>query len=287
VSGGADPRPSIALGDALAASDPAAYKRRVAASFDGTDWGYGTGGDFHERLAVRLVVASGVAPGQVVLDVATGTGPVAIAAARAVGPDGRVVGVDLSSGRLALARRNVSAAALANVDLLLGDAERLCFPGDTFDVVLCSSSLAWLPDPRGALAEWRRVARPGGIVGFSCFAETAFPTSALLRAALRTEGVALPDLNAPLGTPTRCRALCAAAGLGVVESHGEQFGRWVGDPAASWEAVWAGNAGRFGIVLSPVALARVRAAYVAAFAEAATDRGLWDDATVLFVVARR
>ena len=79
-------------GDNLAA-EVAAYFDRRSATYDT--------GDFHPRLAARLIEAAGIKEGQTVLDVATGTGLVAIEAARRVGSSGRVVGLDISPGMLA------------------------------------------------------------------------------------------------------------------------------------------------------------------------------------------
>lgn len=77
-------------------------------------------------------------------------------------PDGvRLTGIELSDEMLAIARRR--AAELAQEILLLqGDAQALAFPDASFDTVVCTLSLCSIPDDRKAVAEMKRVLRPGG-----------------------------------------------------------------------------------------------------------------------------
>jgi ubiquinone/menaquinone biosynthesis C-methylase UbiE len=119
---------------------------------------------FFDVLARRLVELAELEPGQRVLDVATGTGAVLLPAAERVGPAGSVVGVDLSEGMLAQAARLVDERRLRNVRLGRMDAERLELPDAEFDRVLCGWGLFLFPEPQRALAEFRRVLRPGGRV---------------------------------------------------------------------------------------------------------------------------
>ncbi len=78
-------------------------------------------------------------------------------------PDVRIVGVDISAGMLEIAGKH--AAELGrDVDLRVGDAQALEFPDSSFDTAVCTLALCSIPDPRAALAEMRRVLRPGGRV---------------------------------------------------------------------------------------------------------------------------
>jgi ubiquinone/menaquinone biosynthesis C-methylase UbiE len=113
-------------------------------------------------LARRMVTLAGVAPSDRVLDVGTGTGIVALEAARAVGPEGAVLGVDLSEGMLAVARAGASMAGLKRVEFQRMDAERLEIPDGAFDVAVSLFAVLHLHRPLVALSEMRRVLRPGG-----------------------------------------------------------------------------------------------------------------------------
>jgi SAM-dependent methyltransferase len=113
--------------------------------------------------APRLVGFAGVRGGQRVLDVACGTGVVAVTAARR---GARVTGLDLTPELLGRAREN---AAIAGVDIEWqeGDAERLPFADGVFDVVLSQFGHMFAPRPDVATGEMLRVLRPGGVIAFS------------------------------------------------------------------------------------------------------------------------
>jgi SAM-dependent methyltransferase len=102
--------------------------------------------------------------GASVLDVGCGSGTITADFAAAVAP-GRVTALDSSPDALDEAHRAVAVRNLSNVDLVAGDVHALDFPDGTFDVVHAHQVLQHLADPVGALAQMRRVCRPGGVVG--------------------------------------------------------------------------------------------------------------------------
>ena len=108
-----------------------------------------------QRQATREILA--LQPGERVLDVGSGPGMLAAEMAAEVAPDGRVVGVDPSESMLALARGRTDAA-----EFVAGDALELPVPDASFDVVVSTQVLEYVEDVAGALAEARRVLRPGG-----------------------------------------------------------------------------------------------------------------------------
>jgi ubiquinone/menaquinone biosynthesis C-methylase UbiE len=114
---------------------------------------------FFAEWAPHLVDLAGVAPGQVVLDVACGTGIVARTAADRLGATGRVVGVDLNDAMLAVARR-----VRPELEWRQGDVRALPFADRSFDTVLCQMALMFFPDRAAALREMRRVVAEGGTV---------------------------------------------------------------------------------------------------------------------------
>lgn len=112
--------------------------------------------------AEQLDIAE-VGEGQALLDVGCGTGTLAIAAARRVGPGGSVVGVDPSPEMVARASGKARRAGVA-VTFMAGAAQALPVPDGSIDVVLCTLVLHQLPGEglHGAFAEFRRVLKPGG-----------------------------------------------------------------------------------------------------------------------------
>jgi SAM-dependent methyltransferase len=172
--------------------------------------------------APRLLERAGVARGESVLDVACGTGIVARTAAPLVGPDRKVVGVDLNEAMLTVARR-VAAACGSEISWRQGDAARLPFADDSFDAVVCQMALMFFPDRVRALAEMGRVAGPGGRVGVCVPARLDDQPAyrLLVEVAARHAG---PEALSLLGTYWSCGDLpslvdwCTAAGLDVVDS---------------------------------------------------------------------
>jgi demethylmenaquinone methyltransferase/2-methoxy-6-polyprenyl-1,4-benzoquinol methylase len=112
----------------------------------------------------RTVRALELTSGARVLDLATGTGDLALLAANAE-PTSRVVGLDPSDKMLEIARAKVEKAGLlGRVELVTGDAETLPFPDASFDGVCMAFGIRNVPDRDRALREMARVTRPGGKV---------------------------------------------------------------------------------------------------------------------------
>jgi len=120
-----------------------------------------------DRASARLVGFAGVSEGQTVLDIGTGTGSAAFAAARLVGPRGLVTGIDVSNGMLSVASRKAASQELSNLRFIMMDASLLEFGGCSFDVVISNLGI---PTYRfhDAVSEAFRVLKTGGSF---CFAE--------------------------------------------------------------------------------------------------------------------
>ena len=112
----------------------------------------------------RMLDMARAGSGARILDVAAGAGGQTIAAARRVGPRGRVLATDISSNILEFASRAARAAGLANVDTRVVDGEELEVGEGAFDAVVSRVGLIYFPDQVRALTGMRRALRDGGRV---------------------------------------------------------------------------------------------------------------------------
>jgi ubiquinone/menaquinone biosynthesis C-methylase UbiE len=118
--------------------------------------------------ASQLIESANPRAGERVLDVATGTGIVARRVAPRVGPNGRVVALDINPGMLAVAHAAAEREGVA-IEWRQGRAEELPFQEGSFDLALCQFALMFFADRPAALAEMYRVLAPGGRLAFSVF----------------------------------------------------------------------------------------------------------------------
>ena len=106
----------------------------------------------------------GLRPGQAALDLGCGPRGILDLLAEAVGPGGRVVGLDADPAHVTAARQYAFSQGLANVEVLAGDARHTGLPAESFDLVHTRTLLVTIPEPAEVVAEMARLARPGGLV---------------------------------------------------------------------------------------------------------------------------
>lgn len=243
--------------------------------------------EFHKRAASRLVEVAKLRSGQQVLDVATGTGLAAVAAAGILGDAGRVLGTDFAAGMLEQAQEKVAGLKLTNIEFELADADQQEFQESQFDAILCSSAIAYFADIPKVLRQWYKALKSGGIVAFSCLAETSPTSSVLFREVVQRYGINIPNPNELLGTQEKCCRMLGSIGFEEIEIAIEQFGFYLQDA----EAAWNGNANSaFGLQEVPRSKQQwehCKQEYLAAVKAAAKEQYLWDDITMFFVVGRK
>jgi ubiquinone/menaquinone biosynthesis C-methylase UbiE len=238
---------------------------------------------FFPFAADRLIVRLNPAPGTKILDVAAGTGAVALAAAQAVGPQGRVCAVDLAEAMLDRLQEKIVKFGIPNIDMHVMDASALDFRRDYFDYAVCSFGIFFLPDMVAGLREWVRVIKPGGRLMFTAFGRPAFqPMMDLFLRRLERHGLRPPDSSKPfagtrLADPARCRELLDTAGLIDAEVATEQLGYHLKDESQWWDVLW--NSGARGWIekLPRTQLESFRAAHLAELRPLCGEQGLWLD----------
>jgi SAM-dependent methyltransferase len=193
--------------------------------------------------------------------VACGSGASALPAAEAVGPTGRVVGVDLAENLLALARAKASRRQLGNVEFRCADMTALGYPDATFDAVVCVFGVFFVPDMDALTAGlWRMVKRGGRLAittwGPDMFAPMYKRWNEALRA-LRPDLVS--DFNPwdRITSPDALRRLFADAGISDVEITPEAGSQPLEEPADVW-TVAAGSGLRWAIAQLGPDAARLR-----------------------------
>ena len=122
-----------------------------------------------DAVSAFVLDAAAPAPGERVLDVGCGGGKTALAAALAVGPEGAVVGADISAPLTELATRRAAEAGAANVSFRVLDMQTDAVGGEAFDVALSQFGVMFFDEPVTAFANIRAHLRPGGRIAFACW----------------------------------------------------------------------------------------------------------------------
>ncbi len=125
-------------------------------------------------LTRALVAAAGLQPGHAILDIGGGSGEPSLTLSTIVGELGRVCYTDPAAGMVETARKEAQRRGLSNITFYQSAAERLPFPGNTFDAVVGRLSAMFFVEPELALREILRVTRPNGRVAFLVWAAREF-----------------------------------------------------------------------------------------------------------------
>jgi ubiquinone/menaquinone biosynthesis C-methylase UbiE len=255
----------------------------IAQSFDARAAHYGRS-NWHLRSAQRLIDLCHLRPGDRVLDTGTGTGFAAFAAARAVGAQGRVIGVDISGGMLREARNALAQSGLTNLEFMPGDATSLAqFGSGSFDAITCATGLLYM-NVTEALREWHRLLREGGFVAFSTIAAGSPPGGRLFRECATAFGITLQDPCETLGTPSASRAALEHAGFEVVVIVPEVITFAPEDVQNAWQSNFQSPAYREVTRLSAEDRAAMERAYLAALVT--HEPGAFARADILYAIGR-
>lgn len=195
-------------------------------------------------------------PGETVLELGAGTGETGFEAAALLGDDGQLVSTDFSPEMVEVARRRGTELGLGNVDYRVIDAERIELDSGSVDGVLCQSTYMLTADPAAALAETRRVLRPGGRLALSVWgAPDRNPWASIGGMILAERGhLPPPEPEAPgvfsMASEERTRALLDGAGFSSVRTEEvplrfafralDDYEQWVTDVAGPFAMVVRG-----------------------------------------------
>lgn len=196
---------------------------------------------------VELIRRAAPSKGERVLDVACGTGLITFATAAAVGDMGRIDGIDISDEMIKSARGEALRQGASNLTFSRMDAECLTYDAASFDLVMCSLGLMYMPDPELAIREMRRVLRSNGRVVLAVWGERKHcgwsPLFEIVQEEVSSE---VCPLFFRLGQRNALTELCQQSGYGNIVQHVIETSLHYADADEACRAAFSGG---------PVALA--------------------------------
>ena len=202
---------------------------------------------FFPETSERMLAHLNMSCDQHLLDVCTGTGMVALNAAQMLG-QGKVTGIDLSTGMLEQARKKAAETGLMNTEFIQMDLDHLNFSAQTFDVATSSFGLFFIEDMGAALKNVAETVKSGGKIAISSFTGKAFqPFSDMFLECYQSFGMEVPPLSwKRLESEQSIRDLFSIAGIDNVELYHESLSYDIKSEQQWWDIVW--NAGYRGLL---------------------------------------
>lgn len=266
------------------------YKKFVQTAFDEAAEGYDNPAlRFFDNTARELVKSVPLKGREQVLDVATGTGKVALEAARRL-KLGLVTGIDLSEGMLSQARRKAATEGLTNVIFSQEDVDRTAFRPDQFDGLFCSFGVHFWENMEASLARLIKFLKSGAFVAITSFAKGSFePQSGLTLKRFTDYGIKLPATYTweKLDTEAKCRDLFTKLDLKQIRIKRAQTGHTLTNVAEWWDLVRYTGFRAFLNKMTPEQIAKFRSENEAEIAQMAGPDGIRINVDTFFVVAQK
>ena len=262
------------------------YKQQVVNFFDRRT-AYDAEGDSHPNEALRLLEYVPIEEGQTILDIATGTGLIAIPAANQVSSNGSVIGVDISSTMLTQAREKIAAQNIRNLELIEADIESVEFASEQFDTIFCCSALVYISDIPAIIDRCYQWIKPGGCFAFTTPDKTSYLADIRVKVCQDLFDIDLPHIIRPLWTPEKCRHLLLQSSFKNIEIESYQYSK--SKISQNYDSVGIerefyprGNPLKN---LSQEQKQQLQAAYKQAVEQSILERGIWLENNNLFVKA--
>lgn len=269
--------------------DPIELKELYKKTFNTISDGYG-----HRAMRFFAESAKHISPylnlrgDEHVIDVATGTGYVALSIARDL-PSGHVTGIDFSEGMLSQAVKNKNAQGLKNVTFREMDMQSIDCQDEHFDAAVCAFSIFFVEDMKKQLMHIATKVKKGGTILMTTFYDNSFsPLVHLFFNRLERYGVEVPSLAwKRVATAEQCVSLFEEAGLNKTQSEKKESGYHLRSAADWWYIIW--NGGFRGLVnrLSEIDLQRFKKEHLDEVRELESDKGIWMEMSILFTIGKK
>lgn len=263
------------------------HKQKIIAAFDMASEGYDCSGlRFFVESASWLIKNMKLTGGENLLDIATGTGNVAIIAAQEL-KNGNVTGIDLSEKMLQKARNKTREMNLRNVTFKHCDIEDMDFDDNVFDAACCAFGLFFLPNMENGLKCIAKVLKPGGKLAITSFTPSLMmPLREMLIDRIKAYGVEEPKLSwMQLDSPDKINSLMSSAGYRGIHIQSKQMGYFLINSQEWRDVLW--NSGYRGLLsqFSGEDLKRFMSEHLKEVESVADENGIWLEVEVLLATA--
>ena len=264
-------------------------KKMIEQGFDTVAAGYDHPSlAFFSQTAKSMMEFLALQKNQSVLDVCTGTGVIALAAAELLS-EGKVTGIDLSSGMLQQAKNKAKNKNINNVEFIKMDLDYLEFPDESFDAACSSFGLFFMEDMTQALNNIVKAVKPAGKIAISTFTGDAFlPMSDMFLQCYNSFGKDVPGLSwKRLSSRELINEQFAAVGITNVKIHHVPLGYKMTDANMWWDVVW--NAGYRALLnqLTDEQQIAFKEKHMAEISSLVGDDGVWFNTEVLIAIAEK
>jgi ubiquinone/menaquinone biosynthesis C-methylase UbiE len=269
--------------------DDTQLKDYFKSTFNAVACGYdGLPTRFFPQSAEQIISFLNLKGNEQLLDVATGTGWVALAAAKQLS-EGHVTAVDLANKMLEQAQYKQQQTKLTNITFTEMDMQNLSFTDNYFDAAISAFSLFFVEDMQKQLQHIASKVKDGGRIITSTFYDDAFsPLVELFLSRLETYGIEIPSLAwKRVATTEQCINIFHDAGLENVTCHQIDSGYYFRNADDWWYMIW--NAGFRGLVaqLSADDLIKFKQEHLKEVKQLATNEGIWLQLDILYTVGTK
>jgi len=243
---------------------------------------------FFTESAQHIVSSLRLRGNERVIDVATGTGNVALALSECL-PQGFVTGIDFSSGMLEQARKKSAERNRKNITFIEADMQTIPMAAELFDAAVCAFGIFFVDDMDAQLSQIAGMVKPGGRITICNFEENYFlPLRDLMVNRLATYHVEMPPPTwKRIADSAGCEELFSKAGLRDIRVEQKNMGYFLSSELEWWNLIWNAGFRRTISQLKPEDLEQFKKEHMQEIAALKTKDGIWLDIGVLYTTGRK